>query len=94
MHRNAVVFATLDASQSRIALACKAWYQLTTYMVLDWKRVKNKMRSVNATLRAGLKNLYIKTWGVHPIGPWLVHEEMFIPAVPALAILQLPSVEQ
>lgn len=88
MHRNAVIFAILDASQSHTALACKAWFQLTTYMTMDWKRVKNMMRRVNASQQRALQNAFITTWGAHPIGPRLVHEELFIPAVLALALLQ------
>lgn len=36
-----------------------------------------------------LRNSFIKAWGVHPIGPRLVHEEIFIPTVSTLTLLSI-----
>lgn len=86
-HRNAVIFSTMDATQSKVALACKTWHQLTTYMVLDWRRIRTRLRLATTTDRIRLVQAYTRSWGSHPLGPRIVHEEMFVLAVPALTLL-------
>lgn len=45
------------------------------------------MSLASTAQRARLVEKFNRTWGTHPIGPRIVGDDIFVPAIPALALL-------
>lgn len=87
-HKNIVIFAFEEAAQTYCNIACKAWFQVTIYIRLDWNQLCQCCNLLSAATQRKFTNCFVRTsLGVHPIGPKIDQDNIIIPSILDLALL-------